>query len=267
MSKALIIKGADFGANKVTTISFGTVPCEGISFASDTITITDTNPVTVEYTLTPNNTTDPVIWASSDTDVVTVSGGVLTVVGIGTATLTATCGNYTATATVTASIAYIPSFNFISISKADNKNFISCSEVMGRLSGWGSGNQKAQHNFVMSGRDDLFPILIPYGTKSVRVNIGSGTGTSFYNSADSAIWWAIDTPCGDSNFPNAATYSAGPVKFNPRSETPFITNIPEGANAVAFVFHLNSSAAEGTDPNTLAASLGITFEFLSTTAS
>lgn len=266
MSKALIIKGADFSANKVTTISFGTVPCEGISFASDAITITDTNPVTVEYTLTPNNTTDPVIWASSDANVVTVSGGVLTIVGIGTATLTATCGNFTATASVTVAIAYIPNFSFTSISKASNKNFISCSTAMGRLSGCGSGVQKAQHNFVASSGGDVFPIIIPNGTKSVRVNIGSGAGTSFYNSADSAVWFASDTPCGDSNFPNAATYVAGPTTFNPRSETPFTTNVPEGANAVAFLFHLNSSAAEGTDPNTLAASLGITFEFLATTA-
>lgn len=273
MAKTLVIQNADFSANKVTTVSFGTVPCTGIELEESSYSLTNYTPVTVGCTVTPENTTDTVTWESSDTDVVTVSNGVITAVGLGSATITANCGSFSDTATVTVSIAYVPSFTFASISRASEKTYVTAAGLsMARLSGWGSGSQKAQHNFVASSGGDIigdivYPILIPKGTKSVRINYGSGQSSNFYNDATSGVWWVSDTACGDTNFPNAATYVSGRIGFNPRSGVPFTTNVPEGANALAFVFQLNSSQAEGTNANTLAETLGITLEFLSTTVS
>jgi len=57
--------------------------------------------VTLTATVTPANSTDSVVWKSSSTSVVTVSGGKVTAVGPGTATITATAGSVSATCTVT----------------------------------------------------------------------------------------------------------------------------------------------------------------------
>lgn len=258
MSKALIIKGADFSTNKVTTITFGSVPCEGISFASDTITITDQNPVTVEYTLTPSNTTDIVEWASSDTDVVTVSGGVLTVIGIGTATLTATCGNYTATATVTVNIAYIPSWEFGYPTHADPYLFAGFELARSRIASCGSGVQKAEHNFAAR---TLCPVKLPKNTKRVRVSRGTDVSL-LYNDAHSGVVWMKDAPCGDTNYPTATTYISANTGINFRTNQTLMLTVPDTADAMCFYTRLIDNQAEGVEANTIAQSIGITIEFL-----
>lgn len=104
MGKALVIKDVDFSANKLATVSFGNVPCTGISLSQNVINFNSLTPVTLTATLTPSNTTDTLSWASSDTDVATVANGVVTPVGLGTATITATCGQQTATCSVTVEV-------------------------------------------------------------------------------------------------------------------------------------------------------------------
>ena len=102
MSKALIIKGANFSTNKVETITLSSVPCTALELSQSTITFTAMNSVTLTATKTPSNTTDALTWASSDETVATVADGVVTCVGLGTATITATCGEQTATCSVSA---------------------------------------------------------------------------------------------------------------------------------------------------------------------
>ena len=102
-SKALVIKGVNFATNKLTTVSFGEDKhCTGISLSSNSLTFTSLAPATLTATLTPNDTTDSLTWESSDENVATVVNGVVTPVGIGTATITATCGTQTASCSVTA---------------------------------------------------------------------------------------------------------------------------------------------------------------------
>ena len=60
--------------------------------------------VTLKETVTPADTTDEVIWESSDEDVATVKDGVVTAVGKGTATITATAGDVSATCEVTVTV-------------------------------------------------------------------------------------------------------------------------------------------------------------------
>lgn len=95
MSKALIIKGASFAQNAVEQITISNpVPCTGIALSKSTISFTgigDTDTLTA--TLTPADTTEALTWASSDEDVATVENGIVTCVGIGTATITAYCGD------------------------------------------------------------------------------------------------------------------------------------------------------------------------------
>jgi len=103
MSKAIVIKNVDFLSNSLTTIMFSSdTPCTDISLNKNTVSFTaigDTD--TLIPTLTPVNTTDAVSWTSSNTNAVTVNNGLITAVGIGSATITVSCGGQTATCDVT----------------------------------------------------------------------------------------------------------------------------------------------------------------------
>lgn len=102
MAKALVIKSVDFSENKLTTVTLSNpIACTGITLDKSTITATSFSTQTITPTLSPSGCTESVVWASSNTDVATVSDGVVTPVGLGTATITATCGEYSATCSVT----------------------------------------------------------------------------------------------------------------------------------------------------------------------
>lgn len=104
MSKALVIKGANFSVNKVATVELeDQIPCTGISLSANTITFTEIGDTeTLTATVTPADTTDEVVWISSNEDCATVLNGVVTCVGVGSATITVACGAQSATCTVTA---------------------------------------------------------------------------------------------------------------------------------------------------------------------
>ena len=80
------------------------VPATGITLDKTSVTLysnTTPNTVTLTATVQPNNTTDTVVWSSSDENVATVNNGVVSAVANGTATITAKAGDQTATCTVT----------------------------------------------------------------------------------------------------------------------------------------------------------------------
>ena len=79
------------------------VPCTGISLSSETLTFTEAGTQTLTVTVEPEGCTDTVTWESSDTGVATVSGGIVTAVGNGSATITAICGGFSATCAVSVS--------------------------------------------------------------------------------------------------------------------------------------------------------------------
>lgn len=102
MSKALIIRGANFYENRLDVVQFlESKPCTGLSISESSVSFTaigDT--VSLTATPVPSDTTDNIVWTSSNASIATVSAGVVTCVGVGTATITATCGNQTATCSV-----------------------------------------------------------------------------------------------------------------------------------------------------------------------
>lgn len=265
MSKALVIKGADFSTNAVTTISFGSVPCEGITFASDTITITSTDSVTVEYTLTPSNTTDTVTWASSDTTVVSVSGGVLTVNGIGIATLTATCGEYTATATVTVSISYLPHWEFRVIGYESTSITYATygAATYNRLSAFGTGTQATNTDLVPTADHLASPHAVKLPGNTARVRVSVTNTTNFYNANGyHAMIWLSDTPCGDSSYPNGATKVSYDNTLKFQTDNPMIFTVPDGADSFVFMARTQTTADSSSDPDEIASGYGLTIEFL-----
>lgn len=82
-----------------------TIPCTGITISSNSGEITTSNgTVELTATATPNDTTDKIVWSSDNLSVANVKNGVVTAVGNGTATITATCGEYSDTCTITVNI-------------------------------------------------------------------------------------------------------------------------------------------------------------------
>ena len=79
------------------------IPCTGISLDQTTLTFDGAGTQTLTATVTPSDTTDTVVWSIDDASVATVSGGVVTAKANGSATITATCGEYSATCTVNVS--------------------------------------------------------------------------------------------------------------------------------------------------------------------
>lgn len=77
------------------------IPCTAISLDNTTLTFTSTNTQTLTATILPSNTTDIVYWSVNPTGVCTVNNGVVTPIANGECTITASCGNYSSTCTIT----------------------------------------------------------------------------------------------------------------------------------------------------------------------
>lgn len=75
-------------------------PCTGITLDRDTLTIARGETATLTATVEPAGTTDKVVWSSADNGIATVENGIVTAVGLGETTITATCGGKTATCKV-----------------------------------------------------------------------------------------------------------------------------------------------------------------------
>ena len=81
------------------------VPCTGITVPSNTMSFTyDGENKTIEYTLTPAETTDTVSITSSDTSIIQIANDVATAVGVGSAQITITCGEQSTTINVYAAL-------------------------------------------------------------------------------------------------------------------------------------------------------------------
>lgn len=85
------------------------IPCTGITLNQSSIELNNTtNTATLTATITPDNCTDVISWTTNNDSVATVSNGVVTALSSGNATITATCGGYSATCAVTVNIAEVP---------------------------------------------------------------------------------------------------------------------------------------------------------------
>lgn len=102
MGKALVIKNVDFNTNALTRVTLiNDIPCTAISLDESSVSLTSLIPTTLTATLTPSDTTDEVSWTTSDSNVATVADGVVTPLKAGSVTITATCGDHSATCSFT----------------------------------------------------------------------------------------------------------------------------------------------------------------------
>ena len=81
------------------------VPATGITLNYSTLSLAVGGSVALTATLTPENATDAVVWSSNNKEIAEVSNnGTVTAKALGTATITATVGSYTATCEVTVAV-------------------------------------------------------------------------------------------------------------------------------------------------------------------
>ena len=81
------------------------VPATGVTLDKTELSLTEGESATLTAAVAPENTTDTLVWTSSNDAVATVKDGVVTAVKAGTATITAACGAAADTCTVTVTAA------------------------------------------------------------------------------------------------------------------------------------------------------------------
>lgn len=180
MAKTLIIKGANFLANKLDTVLFDTIPCTGISLDNQTLSINFGSTGTLTATVTPANTTDQITWSSSDTSVAAVSNGVVAANDIGQATITATCGSYSATCTVTV-VAIMSGLNLPKVyiggsttySGSNGVGYVETNARGGSMLGT-AGTLRIDDHIDYS--TDYYPYPIPQSAKRIKI---TKTSSSF----------------------------------------------------------------------------------------
>lgn len=95
------------------------IPCTGLTLEPDILSFSGSGQQTIVATALPADTTDSVTWLSSDKNVATVSNGIVTAVGNGDCTITATCGSQSASCSVNVSgISTVVSVTGVTLDKA-----------------------------------------------------------------------------------------------------------------------------------------------------
>lgn len=92
----------------VVTVTDEAVPCTGIKVEPTTAEVEVGKTAVLKATAEPADTTDEIKWSTSDEKIATVANGTVTGVAVGEATITATCGDKTATCKVTVKAATKP---------------------------------------------------------------------------------------------------------------------------------------------------------------
>lgn len=266
MGKALVLKGVNFSVNKLDTVTFGdSIPCTGLSLSEDSITFTAFGTVQLTATKTPANTTDELTWVSSEPRIATVVDGLVTCVGLGTCTITAICGEQTATCSVTvqsitvdanAEYTYMNGVRYSGSYESPNKDYAGVT-TLGRARCYYSDTAPASgyNAFVPSTQvpeyADMYPIKIPYGTNKIVINsrtaFTDGIGYALYDSTNHQTW--VD------NAENAAK-CVGAVFYGSQSSYNTI-NLSDYQNADSFVFC--PYAPSGTDASTITGDVSVTF--------
>ena len=182
-------------------------PCTGIVLDQNTLLFESAEESkTLTATVTPADTTDTVIWSSSNENVATVNNGVVTIHGIGTATITATCGNQTATATINQqSIKSQYTMKVVDGKYPNNRTLgddqvLSISTLEGQKAIGQAYHEANTDLHVYSGQtNDIECIRVPYGATAVKVKtsddvavsisyvcVGDTTSIITYNNVDYA---------------------------------------------------------------------------------
>ena len=263
MPKALVIKGVDFSVNKLCTVVLdGTVPCTGIALNKSETALTVFGATeTLVATVTPGDTTESILWSSSNTNVATVAGGVVTEVGVGTAVITATCGSQSASCVVTAthtltfahligahttrSANYLSTYDYACVEPADAQNYAALyaatpSTPYGLAVDSSFAAQGPFYPLLLGNNGGVIKIAVPEGLRVAHQQIASSVQCTFGKSHP------------DAGAANAAKCLGGEASvYSARNELPLGEDrtipIMEGADAAVFAVQKPSGGISDAD--------------------
>lgn len=104
------------------------IPATGITLDQTALSFADKTPVTLIATVEPSDTTDIVIWSSSNSGIATVSNGTITPITNGSCVITATAGNVSASCSV--SVSGLEETNDVLYSMTEAKTFDGTSDYI-----------------------------------------------------------------------------------------------------------------------------------------
>ena len=178
MAKTFVVSGVNYANSAFDVVSLsGSTPCTAIELSASTATVSNLvdGSITLTATVTPSNTTDSISWQSSDETIVSVSGGALTAIAPGTATITVTCGSCSATCTVTSRIFLVENFAKVAGLWAGCDNYYKAGG-----NGLPYTDPSDSRGLIVATTGTLslynsqyYPVMIPSNTTKVRVDAGS----------------------------------------------------------------------------------------------
>ena len=183
MGYAIKVKNVNFSSVALDTVNYvEEVPCTALSFDVESLSFERAEETkTITATKTPQDTTDELFWSSSNENVATVNDGVVTIHGIGTATITATCGEITKSITITQTTIKAQ-YDFSSVSgKYPEPTGNDQSEIRSlKLSSVnnqyavGQAYHASNNGLHIWNSSDIECIRVPYGATKVYFAIASG---------------------------------------------------------------------------------------------
>ena len=181
------VNGAIFGGNSSNGIKkievYGYVAVAGVELSQTEVTLEVNETMTLTSTVAPDNAADKsVTWSSDNTDVATVSEGVVTAVAEGTAniTVTTTDGSKTATCAVTVTPPSTYTLTIPSTLTVANSGW----NDAGGISATGALNSGKKLTVTAASANNW---ALKSGDNSVGYNLATATGT-YSSSATPASW-------------------------------------------------------------------------------
>lgn len=267
MSKALVIKGANFSVNKVETIEISEpIPCTGITLSQASFSsIALGTEVTLTATVVPVDTTETVVWNTSDANVATVENGVVTITGVGTATITATCGTQSANCSVSSTVVIVVDDLYTaengyrysnSMDLNAGKNHIGRGADAASRLYWSATNiTDGYRAFFNTQNDGRYVIPIPTGAEKIEIDAPVGLrkicGFAIANSKQK------QTYVGGADGQSAMGLKGG-INWNVPS-WPYVIDLRGLLNADGFIFSV--SGESGVDPSEVSGKTTVTFGY------
>jgi len=244
MGRVLIIKNANFAANKVSTVNFlDDLSCFSLSLNKHEQSMENVgDTATLIATVYPTDTPDTITWSSSDDNIVSVSNGVLTQTGTGTVVITATCNGHSDTCTITA----IQKFAGMSyeIGRYAHKSDVAAEDYV-YVESAGSAHYAVIYKNggdtkrARGGDGQFYPIPIP--------NVGTHIAVQTVSGVRITLWFvdkdtACDASAGNSGFEPLAKFISGDASAYDGTVATGdrIVEIPQGASGMFITMHYSA---------------------------
>ena len=211
------IENGSTSNDKIQEIYLEKVAATGVSLNVNTLSVYQQLSGFLVATVTPANSTDDVVWTTSDASVATVANGVVTGVAAGTATITATAGQFHADCAVTVSAVSgtivkttLDLTKTTSIDGTPSTSSIQWTFACGALLNEKKSSSTNANNYYPGAKDNngnYYTSTRFY--KNQQVTVTPGTGYKIYQMVFKATSASYATAFANSTFTNASAILDG----------------------------------------------------------